>query len=190
VDDQGITTLTYINMAGRHDEGFETIFMWPLGKTGSLRISGSVYHLVNEAPELTSVTDSEGWSWDMRSFASWTLAENWKCQVNAYYRGPSVTAQGQFNGFFYSDLAIQRSAFDGKLQISARVTDLFNTRAFSYSSIGENFERESEHKRESRNAYLTLTWRFGKLAERSGERGGRTGGSNGGGNGGSEGFDY
>ena len=63
-------------------------------------------------------------------------------------------------------------------QMTLQVKDVFNTRRWSYSTAQEGlFEQEVWRQRESRNLYLTLQWKFGKLEERgrrgSGSRGGQ-----------------
>jgi hypothetical protein len=78
--------------------------------------------------------------------------------------------------------------YDGKLRCSIRVSDLFNTRQWAYTSEGENFILDSTHKRESRFIYLSANWNFGKMdAGGRGKRGSREGQSP---SGGGSGMDF
>jgi hypothetical protein len=106
------------------------------------------------------------------------------------YRGPSVTAQGSFNGYAFMDASIQRTFLDGDLDLTLKLSDVFNTREWSYTSKLETLTRTALHKRESQNLFLTITWNLGKL-EAGKTRGKRSvGGSGGSGSQGSDGMDF
>ena len=82
-----------------------------------------------------------------------------------------MTPQGRFNGFATLNLAMSRNLPGDQWQMTLQVKDVFNTRRWSYSTAQEGlFEQEVWRQRESRNLYLTLQWKFGKLEER-GRRG-------------------
>jgi hypothetical protein len=130
---------------------------------------------------LEAARDNAGWSWNLSFFASRPIGKVWKVQMNGNYEGPAVTAQGRFNGFYAADIAVMRSWFDDALQLSVRVSDVFDTRQWSYTSEWEGFSQTAMHKRESRNAFLTLTWQFGKYEAGRGGRSSRGGGMDGGG---------
>jgi outer membrane receptor protein involved in Fe transport len=163
VNDLGITTSTFVNLDSRHDEGLETVVMWPLGKSGSVRATASIYYLTNNVSGLEAASSNSGWSWNVNGFANIPLGKVWKCQITEMYMGPSVTPQGQFDGFHATDIAVQRSWSDAGLDLSMRVSDVFDTRQWAYSTVTSNFEQEAVRKRQSRMGYVTLTWKFGKL---------------------------
>ena len=84
------------------------------------------------------------------------------------------------------DANIQRILLDGDLTLALKLSDVFDTREWSYLSDFANLYQENRFKRESRNLFLTATWKIGKLEERrrpSGSRGGYGGG-------GSEGMEF
>jgi hypothetical protein len=62
--------------------------------------------------------------------------------------------------------------------VTLQVKDVFHTRRWSYSTETDLFVQDVWRQRESRNVYLTLQYKFGKLEERSrrGSRGGDGGG--------------
>lgn len=163
VNDLGITTSTFVNLDSRHDEGLETVVMWPVGKSGSVRATASIYYLTNNVSGLEAASSNSGWSWNVNGFANIPLGKVWKCQITEMYMGPSVTPQGQFDGFHATDIAVQRSWNDAGLDLSMRVSDVFDTRQWAYSTVTSNFEQEAVRKRQSRMGYVTLTWKFGKL---------------------------
>ena len=181
IDDAGIRTSSWINQGSRQNEGIEVVTMMPFAKGGQVRFTGSLYHLQNSVGDIEFANDAAGWSYNMNFFANQSIgaARQWKWQLNGMYRGPSITPQGQFNGFIFMDANIQRTLLDGDLTIALKLSDVFNTREWSYSSDFANLYQENRFKRESQNLFLTVTWKIGKLEERrrSGGRGEYGGGA-------------
>jgi hypothetical protein len=108
------------------------------------------------------------------------VGDAWKCQANSFVRGAAVTPQGRFNGFTTLNLAVSRDLPGDKWQVTLQAKDVFNTRRWSYSTETDFFVQDVWRQRESRNLYLTLQCKFGKLEERgrrgSGDRGNVGGG--------------
>lgn len=188
IDATGIRTSSWINQGQRQNEGLEVIVMAPLPSRGQARLTASVYHLQNDVGDVEFANDATGWSYNLNFFAnqSWGADRQWKWQVNGMYRGPAVTPQGRFNGYAFMDANIQHTLLDGNLTLALRLSDVFDTREWSYLSDFANLYQENRFKRESRNFYLTATWKIGKLEERrrSGDGRDRYEG------GGSEGMDF
>ena len=184
-DSLGVRTSSYTNFASRRDEGLEVIGMTNLGETGSLRVTASLYHLANDVGDAAAASNSQGWSGDLNGFASWTMGPFWKAQVNGMYRAPSITPQGRFNGYKYLDVALSRTFLDQSLTATCRVSDVFDTREWSYNVGADDFRQDSRHKRQSRFVYLTVQWRFGQMDNRR-DRSGRGDGFGGGMDGGME----
>lgn len=177
VDANGVRFATFANLASRHDEGLEVIVSAPLWKASSIRLTGEVYHLANDAGDLEAATNAQGWSHNWTVYGNLALGKHWKGQINGRIRGASVTPQGRFNGMRTLDCAVQRTFLDGKLSTSLRVSDVFDTREWSYYTelADPAFRQDVVRKRESRNVFLDVRWNFGKLEEgrRSREGGGR-----------------
>lgn len=152
-------------------------------------MTASVYHLQNTVGDVEFASDATGWSYNLNVFANQAWGENrrWKWQVNGMYRGPSITTQGQFNGFAFIDANIQRSLLDGDLTLALKLSDVFNTREWSYVSDFANLYQENRFKRESQNVFLTATWKIGKLEEKRRSGMGRGGYGN---QGGSDGMEF
>ena len=78
-----------------------------------------MYHLQNSVGDVEFANDATGWSYDLNFFANQSLGGDgqWKWQINGMYRGPSITPQGQFNGYAFMDANIQRILLDGDLTL-------------------------------------------------------------------------
>lgn len=179
INEVGIRTSTWINQGSSTHEGAEIIAMVPIPGGGQMRFTGSLYHLNNQVGDVEFASDVSGWSYNLNFFAnqSWGKGKTWKWQLNGMYRGPSVTTQGQFNGYAFLDANIQKSLLDGDLTIALKLSDVFNTREWSYISDLPGLYQTNLFKRESQNLFLTLTWKLGHLEER--QRGSNRGRNNG-----------
>lgn len=181
LDSLGIRTSTFINLNSRQDQGLEVIAMSSLGTNGSFRLTASVYHLSNNVGDAVAASDAAGWTGNLNGFASWTMGAFWKVQINGMYRGAAVTPQGRFNGYKYMDLAVSRTFLDQALTATCRISDLFDTREWSYTSTGPTFIQDSRSKRQSRFIYLSVQWRFGQMDNRRDRSASGRGGDFGGG---------
>jgi outer membrane beta-barrel protein len=61
-------------------------------------------------------------------------------------------------------LALSKKVLQNKGTITLRATDIFDTRRFQFETSGPTFYNSGYRKRESRNLYLSFTYRFGKLS--------------------------
>ena len=189
-DAAGIRTSTWINQGSSTNDGLEVIAMMPIPGGGQVRLTGSFYHLNNQVGDVEFASDVSGWSYNLNFFAnqSWGEEKTWKWQLNGMYRGPSITTQGQFNGYAFMDANIQKSLRDGDLTVALKLSDVFNTREWSYVSDLPGLYQTNLFKRESQNLFLTLTWKLGHLDER--QRGSNRSRSDGDFGGGGDGMDF
>ena len=58
------------------------------------------------------------------------------------------------------DANIQRILLDGDLTLALKLSDVFDTREWSYLSDFATLYQENRFKRESRNFFLTATWKI------------------------------
>jgi hypothetical protein len=100
----------------------------------------------------------------------------------AYYRGPSVSAQGESRASFFTSVSYRHEFFERKLSATLSVRDPLGTAQFERISYGDNFESYFRWKREPRVVMLTLSYRINNF--KSDDRGNRGGGMDFGGGGG------
>ena len=182
VDDQGIAYRTFVNLARQNNSGLEVVAMWRKGRTLQLRLNGSIYYQSTDGSNLAPDLGNNGFQGNAGYQVSALVKGDWKVQVNGRYRAPAEYTQGTFAGYTTHSVAVNRDFYDGKLRASVRVSDIFDQRQWSYTSEGNDFFQDGTFKRQSRFAYATLTWSFGKLEPgRSGRGGGDRGGSGAGG---------
>lgn len=182
IDSLGVRTTTYANYAGMQNYGLELVMNMKLTKWWSLNMSANGYRTVNDATNLESDLSSTAYSWSARAMSNMKFNSGWQLQIMGFYRAPEIFPQGEFLGFVFTNISVKKSILDDKGTLTLNLRDAFDTREFKFNSFGSGFDQESYRKRESRNLFLTFTYRFGKLeAGRDRRRSGGGGDDDGGG---------
>lgn len=136
--------------------GGEMMLNLNLAKWFNLNSSLSVYDytLVLEDSE----DPQKSTNWYTRTNITLKFPANFSSQISGYYRGPSVTAQGEVKGSFMSSLALRKDFFDRKLKVTLSGRDLLGTfkREMIYS--GEGYSAETTFVRESQVIMLNLSY--------------------------------
>ena len=114
-------------------------------------------------------------NWGGRLNATFKPADNSRFQVTAFFRGPSVTAQGESKAMFFSNLSYRHEFFQKKLSATLSWRDPFGTARFERELYGENFVSDFRYEREPRVVYLTLSYKINNFKEKRGN-GQRSGG--------------
>jgi len=176
VDEQGIeqevpaNRTTFINLSSNASYGFEFSLNYPI--TNWWTVNGSLSGFRTQLSTTQSDTElsSAQFSWNTRANSTMTIWKDLSIQLSAYYRAPMADIQGRMDQMFSSDLALKKELFNEKASVSLRVSDIFNTRQFSFVSYGPAFRTEIENKRQSRIIYLGFNYRINKEGNKQRER--------------------
>jgi outer membrane receptor for ferrienterochelin and colicin len=156
----GIFENTWLNIARGINYGVEFIASSKIGTW--LRLSGDYSYFKNivEGTTPDNVVDNESYSWTGRLNAAFMFFDDLSFQITGSYRSPTSTAQGTRYGFYSVDLGGKYELFNRKLQVFARLSDLFNTSYFKFDNRGPNYKSTNEMHRESRIFIVGLTFRL------------------------------
>ncbi|WP_282113364.1 TonB-dependent receptor domain-containing protein [Maribacter stanieri] len=111
-------------------------------------------------------------SWFARFSSKVSLPEKIDWQTNAFYRGPSSTAQTENSGIFSLNLAFSKDIMKDNGTLSLNVSDLLNSRKRSSYTETEFFTSDSEFQWRSRQITMGFVYRFNQPKERNkGSRG-------------------
>nr|MCS5663185.1 TonB-dependent receptor [Flavobacteriales bacterium] len=160
VDSNNVSTLTYQNLNGSLDIGFE--FMWSkkVSKTFNFMLSSNIYHSKMDASNLTTEYDES--TIGMRSgFNAGWKKNGHKVQLSGWVRPGGEVGQGKMKTMFSTDLAYSRSVFYDNGKFTLKVSDIFNTRGFGIDTRGPMFDQSFEYKRQSRYVTMSLSCNFG-----------------------------
>ncbi len=164
--DGGIIQHTSVNMDRDHATGTE--LMANLELTDWLLINASLnvfyYRLQGSVEEQEK--DEETVSWNTRMNATFKLPADIRLQLTANYRGPTITAQGNQEGFFMTSLAIRKDFLKRKLSATLSGRDLLKTARRESISEGEGFYSYDKFSREAPVFNLTLSYKINNYKQK------------------------
>ncbi len=123
----------------------------------------------------------ESTNWNGRMNTTLKFSDNSRFQVNAFFRGPSVSIQGESKAMFFSNVSYRHDFFNNKLTATVSVRDPLGTAKFERESYGPDFNSWFQWKREPRVVMLTLSYRINNFRDNQSERGGNGDGMDNGG---------
>ena len=113
----------------------------------------------------TGPVDRSSTNWNGRLNTTFKFAENSRLQINSFYRSPSVSAQGESKGMFFSNVSYRHEFFDKKLTATLSIQDPLRTARFERESYSENFKTWFKFEREPRVVMLTLSYKLNNFKE-------------------------
>ena len=168
LDANNVMNNTSFNMASSESYGIELILDQEILKWWKINANFSFFRAIinsavfTDAINTVQVPSNDNYSWTSRLNSSMSFPGKLALQINGNYRGPMVTPQGEMAANFSMDVALKKDLFGDKFSVNFRVSDIFNTQKWRNTSTGDGFSSMNERKRESRVAYLGITWKFGQ----------------------------
>lgn len=104
--------------------------------------------------------DKQSTNYSGRLNATVKFSPDSRLQLTGFYRGPSVTAQGDNKSMTFTNLAYRQDFMKKKLSATLSVRDLLGTAHFEGTSVGDNFKSTFRMTREPRVVMLTLSYKI------------------------------
>lgn len=176
IDSNGASNFTYRNLANSRTYGLEILLNGSIFKWWSFN-SNITYLKVSFSGNEGNNNNYDSWVGKINS--SITLPENIEFQLLFNYQGRTSAAMGVGDQTFFSggtrvslaqgynepdyylDIALKKDFFNKKLSLVFKVIDVLNTSKYKSVISDNSFYTEYYRKRNSRVAFLTLTYRFG-----------------------------
>ena len=120
----------------------------------------------------------ENFNWSLRLNNTFMITPSTKLQVNGRYRGPSISAQGDYEGYFSTDVALRQDLWERKMSITLQVRDIFQTSKREGTSFGPGFESYHFSQRKSPIVMLNFSLNLNNFkqkrdrSQKNGEDGG------------------
>ncbi len=179
VKEDGTRILTMDNLNEEQAMGAELMLNFIANKWFNLNLSGNMYKFQLFGTVMDADVSNSSTNYDSRFNANFRITPTTKFQVQGFYQGPTVTAQGSREDFLMTSAAVKQDFFKEKLSATLQIQDIFGTASSSFASIGENFYDKISMKRESQVVMLTLGYRINNYKKQNGNGGGDQGGENG-----------
>jgi outer membrane receptor for ferrienterochelin and colicin len=163
---------TVANVGDGQSFGVEAVYAGNITKWWRVNASLNYYKSMVDASAINDAYSSNFWSWMGRVNSNWTIADGFDLQATGFYRGAMETNQGTMLPMWFVDLGAKKDILQKRASISLRVSDIFKTMKFRMESFGEGVEINHLFERESRQVYLTLSYRLNNYKQQRQNGGG------------------
>lgn len=126
------------------------------------------YNLEGEIAGLQTGTKST--NYDFRANSTFMFSKNSRLQVDGMYNAPTITSQGNREGFYFIGAAYKQDFLKKKLSLVLKVRDIFQTGNYIYNTNGDGFSSQGEMRRESPVFTLSLSYKINNYKKKRSEK--------------------
>ena len=156
----GILYESTVNLNHDYSLGSELMVDINPAKWMQINSSVSVYNYRIEDQSESEVTERESTNIDGRLNTIFKLSPDSRLQFMGMYRGPSISAQGDRKGMFYTNVSYRQDLMKKKLTATVSLMDILGTGKYEGTNMGANFKSYSKFEREPRILTLTLSYKI------------------------------
>ena len=164
--EQGITLMTFDNISKDHSLGSELMVNYAGLKWLNINASTSLYRYWIEGNINGVEIDTRSNNWNLRLNTTFNFSTKTRLQLTGMYMGPSVTAQGDREAFFFSNVALRHDFLDRKLSATLQVRDIFGTSKHEFTSYGPSFKSYVNFNREAQVVMLSLSYKINNYKQK------------------------
>lgn len=165
---------TWANVTNRMNSGVEIVAKNQLfGNWLDLTTTVNLYnnHISGWSYDVTSIASGKeislsnksqnSFAWDARMMANVKLPWQLAFQATGRYASEQKEAQGSRQGGWSADLGLRKTL--GNWSFSLNCRDVFNSRHWKSTTVGETYEQYNERWRAGRQLRLTIKYSFGNM---------------------------
>ena len=173
LQDDGIMLHTYQNLNKDYSLGAELMVNADITKWFLINASINMFDYRLEGTIENEDVSAQSFNWDSRLNATFKFKHDFRLQFTAFYNGPTVTAQGEREGFYTANSALRKDFFNKKLSTTLSVRDMFATAKREMTSSGPGFSSYDNYRREAPIITLNLSYTINNYKKApNGERNG------------------
>lgn len=164
---------TIENVGKDYSLGLEMMFSFQVFKWWDMDLMGDLYNYRVEGVLYDEDFSNSSNNWSSRFNNTFNIRKGTKLQINSMYNGPTVTAQGEREGFYMVNAAVRQDFLDRKLSAVLQVRDVFSTAKREMTTSGPSFYNYSEYTRDAPVVTLSVSYKFNNYrADRKSKSGG------------------
>jgi outer membrane receptor protein involved in Fe transport len=169
IDSLGVTTMTFKNLSSGISYGYELIGTFHLSKWWSINGNFNLNQRILNAEKIQEGLSNSGLMYSVKVMSNMNLTSGTSIQITGNYSSPRVMTIGISAAQYGADIGIRQSLLKNKATLSLRLSDVFFTQRWVMSLEGQGFSQEVERYFDSRVAFLTFTYQFGKQQKDNGK---------------------
>jgi outer membrane receptor protein involved in Fe transport len=159
---------TYENVGKDYSLGVELMLGVEIAKWWHLDLMGNIYDYKVEGEYQyqsggeTRVADfsESSFNWNSRLNNTIRIGKSTRLQLNGMYNSPTVSAQGEREGFFMTNIALRQSFLKNKIAATLQVRDIFGTMSHSSTYEGDGFYSWYDFQPNTPLVSLTLSFKI------------------------------
>ena len=151
---------TFENLNKDYSLGTEVMLNFEPAKWLTFNLSGSIYNYRIKGELNGESIDRESTNWNTRLNSTVKFSQFTRLQLQAGYRGTSVTAQGTRKGYLSTNLALRHDFLKRKATVIIQVRDLFGTMKRDFTVENDTFYEHSVMQRESQIVQLSFSYKI------------------------------
>ena len=160
--DSNVAYMTFENYASSKTYGVELLLNTHILKWWNTNLTFSYFRAEVDASNIEQGLVNNTYSWSGRVMSNMRFPNLFDLQISYFYSGDRISAQGEIQPFQSLNVALSKDLFDKRASIGLNFRDILNTLKFNIDLKDQNYKEVATHKRETRNAFLTFTYRFGE----------------------------
>ncbi|MGY3054888.1 outer membrane receptor protein involved in Fe transport [Pedobacter sp. UYEF25] len=161
-DANGIIITTPQNLSSEVNTGLELIGQYTASKKLNFTGNVNLYQSDLKGAPAFGIAPNSGFSYNGNLTANLSYVKNLTIQLRGEYRGAEVQPQGKRNAIYNIDAGAKYDLLNGRASLSFNVRDVFNTRKYSFTNIGQYSSTAFERQMNGTMGNLTFSYRFGK----------------------------
>jgi hypothetical protein len=152
--------MTVDNLNRDYSMGGEIMGNLNLAKWLLINTSFTLYNYQLKGEVLGRSVNRESTNYSGRMNATIKFSPEKRLQLTGFYRGPSVSAQGDQKGMVFTNLSYRQDFMKKKLSATLSLRDVLGTMRMQGTSSGDNFKSTFKMTREPRVLMLTLSYKI------------------------------
>ena len=163
IDSLGNDDILYestVNLNHDYSLGSELMADINPAKWMQINSSVSVYNYRIEDQSEGEVIERESTNIDGKLNTIFKISPDSRLQFMGMYRGPSISAQGDQKGMFFTNVSYRQDLMKKRLTATVSLMDILGTGKHESTTTGINFKSYNKFKREPRILTLTLTYKI------------------------------
>jgi len=175
VFEENVTLTTFENVGTDYSLGGEFLLNFNLLDFWNINLMGNLYYYKVEGVLYERDFSQTSFNWNSRFNNMFRFGKLTQLQLNLRYSSPTVSSQGEREGYFSTDLSVRQEIIENTLAVTLQVRDIFGTAKYEYTSAGRDFSNYTHSTRESPVVMINLRYTFNNYKPQRERRGGNGG---------------
>ncbi len=163
---ENVTLRSIANVGTDYSLGTEFMILFNPVKIWQFNFMGDVYDYRIQGAINNQSFARKSFDWSIKNNNVFDITQSTELQLNTRYHSPSVTAQGKWEGYFTTDLAIKQSFLAKKFSLTLQVRDLLHTGKRQFITQGTDFYNRFFYSRQAPMVTLDFKYNFNNYKEK------------------------